>query len=105
MAFAAALSACKAHMIETHGDSKQLFKTGLEKQGKGGVVRYLGNGLPAMKKARRADAEKQMSRFCGEPGYKIAEEGPRSKFGSRMPIPKGGLEMDEYQYVAFECGL
>jgi len=88
-------------MLETHGDQKQLFKTGAEKPG--GVVRYLRNGLPAMKKARRADAEKQMARFCGG-AYSITEEGPRSKLGARAPIPKGGLELDEYQYVIFRCG-
>lgn len=101
---AAALSAgCAAHMMETHGDKIQLLSFGQEKPGRGGVIRYLRNGPSAFSKARRADAERQMEKFCGG-AYSISEEGPRSKFGARMPIGGGGLEMDEYQYVAFECG-
>lgn len=97
-------SGCVAHMMETHGDKVHLFKTGQEKPGRGGVIRYLSNGLSAMKRARRADAEKQMRSFCsGE--YTITAEGPRSKFGAKMPIGgKVSVELDEYWYVAFECG-
>jgi len=90
-------------MLETHGDKVQLYSLGQEKPGRGGVIRYLRNGPAAFSKARRADAQRQMEKFCGG-AHTITEEGPRSKFGSRMPIGRGGLEMDEYQYVAFECG-
>lgn len=96
-------AACRAHMMETHGDAIQLLKTGQEKPGKGGVIRYLRNGPAAFAKARRADAERQMEKFCGG-AYVVTEEGPRSKFGARMPIGGGGLELDQYQYVAFACG-
>lgn len=97
------LTGCTAHMMETHGDTIQLFKTGQEKPGKGGVIRYLNTGMDAWKKARRADAEKQMQHFCGGP-YQISAEGPRSKFGAAMPIgPHSSLEVDQYTYVAFEC--
>ena len=96
-------SGCVAHMMETHGDQIQLFRTGQEKPGRGGVIRYLNTGLGAFKRARRADAEKQMRAFCPS-GYTITAEGPRSKFGSSMPIGnKVSFEMDEYWYVAFEC--
>lgn len=99
---AAALSGCRAELMETRGDKLQLFKTGQEKPGKGGVVRYLSNGLPMAKRLRRQDAEKQMRSVCGG-DYVIADEGPRSKFGASMPIGKGGLEVDQYWYVAFDC--
>jgi len=90
-------------MMETHGDTIQLFKTGQEKPGHGGVIRYLNTGLSSWKQARRADAEKQMQRFCGGT-YKITDEGPRSKFGASMPIGNSvSLEVDQYTYVAFEC--
>lgn len=103
LAAVALASGCTAHMLETHGDKIQLFHAGQEKPGHGGVIRYLRNGLDVMKKARRADAEKQMRRFCSG-DYKITDEGPRSKFGSKMPIgSKVSVELDEYQYVAFEC--
>jgi hypothetical protein len=100
---AAFASGCVAHMMETHGDKIQLFKSGQEKPGRGGVIRYLSNGLPAMKRARRANAEKQMRAFCSG-NYSVTEEGPRSKFGAAMPIGgKASLEVDQYWYVAFEC--
>lgn len=101
--FAAVLAGCKAHMMETHGDKLQLLKTGQEKPGRGGVLRYLRNGPKAWSGARRADAERQMRAFCSG-GYAITAEGPRSKFGAAMPTTgKVSFEMDEYQYVAFEC--
>lgn len=100
---AASVSGCVAHMIETHGDKIQLFKTGQEKPGRGGVIRYLPNGPKSWSSARRADAEKQMAKFCSGP-YSVTAEGPRSKFGAAMPIgDKVTFEMDEYWYVAFEC--
>lgn len=100
---AASLSGCKAHMMETHGDRVQLFKTGQEKPGRGGTLRYLKNGPRAFSAARRADAEKQMSAFCSG-AYTVTAEGPRSKFGAAMPTTdKVAFEVDEYQYVAFEC--
>lgn len=96
------LAGCKAHMLETRGDKLQLFKTGQEKPGKGGVIRFLANGPAAFKKARRADAESQMKRFCGE--YVVTAEGPRSKFGASMPVgAKASFELDEYWYIAFDC--
>lgn len=99
----AAGSGCAAHMMETHGDKVQLFKTGQEKPGRGGVIRYLSNGPAAFKRARRADADKQMETFCSG-GHTITAEGPRSKFGAAMPIgDKVSVEVDQYWYVAFEC--
>lgn len=96
------LAGCKAHMLETRGDTVQLFG-GPEKPGKGGVIRYLSNGPAAFKKARKADAERQMERFCSG-AYTVTAEGPRSKFGAKMPTgPKVSFEMDEYWYVAFDC--
>lgn len=89
-------------MLETRGDALQLFKTGREKPGRGGVIRYLVTGLPSFKKAREADAAKQMTKFCGGP-YAVSAQGPRSKLGASVPIPKGSLEFDEYWYVAFDC--
>jgi hypothetical protein len=97
------LAGCQAHMMETHGDKPQLFKSGQEKPGRGGVIQYLANGPGAFKRARRADAEKQMQDFCAG-AYTIAAEGPRSKFGAAMPIGrKVSFEMDQNWYVAFEC--
>ena len=98
------LSSCAAHMLETHGDKIQLFKTGQEKPGKGGSIRWLANGPKFLKEGRRRNAEKQMRDFCGG-DYAITAEGPRSKFGSAMPIPggKATIELDEYWYAAFEC--
>lgn len=94
---------CKAHMMETHGDKIQLLKTGQEKSGRGGVLRYLKNGPAAFKSARRSDAESQMKKFCSG-AYTITAEGPRSKVGASMPIGgKVSIEFDEYQYVAFQC--
>ena len=102
-ALAAFVSGCAAHMMETHGDKVQLFKSGQEKPGRGGVIRYLTTGPAAFQKARRADAEKQMRAFCPG-GYTITAEGPRSKFGASMPVGgKVSFEVDEYRYVAFEC--
>lgn len=96
------LAGCKAHMLETRGDTVRLFGSP-EKPGKGGVIRYLANGPAAFKNARKADAERQMRRFCGG-AYTVTAEGPRSKFGSKMPIGgKASFEMDEYWYVAFDC--
>ena len=43
---------CTAHMMETHGDTIQLFKTGQEKPGHGGVIRYLNTGLESLGKTR-----------------------------------------------------
>jgi hypothetical protein len=101
--FAAVVSGCTAHMMETHGDKIQIVKTGQEKPGRGGVIQYMSNGLGAMKRARRADAENQMRNFCSG-AYTITAEGPRSKFGSTMPIGnKVSFEVDQYWYVAFEC--
>ena len=99
-----ALSAgCRAHMLETYGDSIVLIKTGREKPGKGGAIRWLANGPAAFKKARRADAERQMRRFCGG-DYEITAEGPRSKFGAEMPIGnKVAVELDQWWYAAFRC--
>lgn len=101
---AASLAGCKAHMLETYGDKVQLFTIGQPKPGKGGFLRYLRNGPKAWSAARRADAEKQMRAFCVGP-YTITAEGPRSQFGAKMPTTPGKVtvEMDEYQYLAFEC--
>lgn len=100
---ASLLGGCVAEMMETHGDKIQIIKTGLEKPGRSGVVRYLSNGMDSWRKARRADAEKQMDRFCSGK-YEITAEGPRSKFGASMPIGnKVSFEVDQYWYVAFEC--
>jgi hypothetical protein len=94
---------CTAHMMETHGDTIQLFKTGQEKPGKGGVIRYLNTGMESWRKARRRDAEQQMKSFCKGP-YQITAEGPRSKFGAEMPIgQKASVEFDEYNYLRFQC--
>jgi hypothetical protein len=96
-------SGCMAHMMETHGDKIQLIKTGQEKTGRGGVIRYLNTGLGSLKRARRADADKQMLAFCSG-NYTITAEGPRSKFGAAMPIgDKVSFEVDQYTHVAFEC--
>ncbi len=97
------LTGCAAEMMEKHGDTIQLFKTGQEKPGRGGVVRYLNGGLAAWRNARRANAEKQMQAFC-KGLYHITAEGPRSKFGASMPIGASvSVEVDQYTYVAFEC--
>lgn len=93
-------SGCAAHMLETHGDAVQLFG---EKPRRGGTIRYLSNGPAAFKRARRADAEKQMRKFCSG-GYTVTAEGPRSKFGAAMPVAsKVSFEMDEYWYASFDC--
>ncbi|MCR4294247.1 MAG: hypothetical protein NUW21_01835 [Elusimicrobia bacterium] len=100
---AAFCSGCKAHMMETRGDKIQLLKTGSEKPGRGGVIRYLVTGPASFKKARSADAAKQMKKFCSG-DYTVTAEGPRSKFGAAMPIGgKASFEVDEYWYVAFDC--
>ncbi|UPT74814.1 MAG: hypothetical protein M0D55_03595 [Elusimicrobiota bacterium] len=102
LAAAALLAGCRAHMLETHGDAVKLFDIGQPKAEKGGFIRYLSTGPKSFRTARRADAEKQMRRFCGGE-FAVLEEGPRSKFGARAPIPAAALEMDEYWYVAFGC--
>lgn len=94
---------CQAHMIEKRGESPRLTGDGLSHDPKGGVIRWLANGPAFLKNGRRADAEKQMRAYCGG-DFTITAEGPRSKFGASMPIVKGGLEMDEWWYAAFECG-
>lgn len=100
---AAVAAGCKAHMLETRGDKIQLLRTVAEKPGRGGVIRYLVTGPAAFKKARSADADAQMRKFCSG-GYSVSAEGPRSKFGAAMPIGgKVSFEMDEYWYVAFDC--
>lgn len=100
---AAAVAGCKAHMMETRGDKIQLLKLGSEKPGRGGVIRYLITGPAAFKKARGADAAKQMRAFCSG-DYAVTAEGPRSKFGAAMPVgPKASFETGEYWYVAFDC--
>ncbi len=100
---AALCSGCKAHMMETRGDKIQLLKTGGEKPGRGGVIRYLVTGPAAFKKARSSDADQQMRRFCSG-DYAVSAEGPRSKFGAAMPIgAKASFEVGEYWYVAFDC--
>jgi hypothetical protein len=97
------VAACKAHMLETRGDKIQLFNLGKTQPGRGGVIRYLSTGPAAFKKARKADAAKQMRAFCSG-DYAVTAEGPRSKFGAKMPIgPKASFEVDEYWYVAFDC--
>lgn len=104
LVLAALAAGCKAHMLETHGDRVQLLRTGQEKPGRGGALRYLVTGPGSFKKARRADAERQMKKFCAPAAYTITAEGPRSKFGASMPIGrKASFEVGEYWYVAFEC--
>jgi hypothetical protein len=94
---------CAAEMMEKHGDTITIFKTGHEKPGRGGVVRYLNTGFDSWKRARRGNAEKQMQQFCAG-AYAITAEGPRSKFGASMPIGNSvSFEVDQYWYVAFEC--
>ena len=94
---------CVAHMMETHGDKISLFASAKDKQGKGGVIRYLNTGLASWRQARREDALKQMQKFCAGP-YTITAEGPRSKFGASMPIGSSvSFEVDQYTYLAFEC--
>jgi hypothetical protein len=90
-------------MLETRGDAVKLFDIGQPKPEKGGFIRWLANGPKSFRTARRADAEKQMRKFCGG-DFTVLEEGPRSKFGSRAPVgSKATFEMDEYWYVAFGC--
>ena len=97
------LVGCQAHMMETYGDKIQLLHAPNEKPGKGGVIRYLNTGLPSWRTARRHDAMMQMQQFCGG-RYTITDEGPRSKFGSSMPIgDKVSVEVDQYWYIAFTC--
>jgi hypothetical protein len=100
---AALACGCAAKMLETHGDRVQLLKTGQEKPGRGGVISYGSYGPASIKKARRANAEKQMRAFCSG-DYAVTAEGPRSKLGASVPTPaKAGVEFDEVWYVVFEC--
>lgn len=96
-------SGCRAHMMETRGETISLFKSPTQKPGRGGVVRYLNTGFQSWRKARREDALRQMQSFCaGE--YRVTAEGPRSKFGAEMPIGNSvSLEVDQYWYIAFDC--
>lgn len=103
LVFAVFCTGCVAHMMETHGDTIQLFASKNDKKGRGGVIRYLNTGFDSWKKSRRADAEKQMEKFCSGP-YRITAEGPRSQFGATMPIGSSvSFEVDQYTYIAFEC--
>src|SRR6266566_391570 len=56
---------CRAHMMETHGDTVSLFSPQKDKQGRGGVIRYLNTGFDAWRRSRRQDADSQMQHFCG----------------------------------------
>ena len=90
-------------MMETHGDTVSLFSPQKDKQGRGGVIRYLNTGFDAWRRSRRQDAESQMQQFCAGP-YKVVAEGPRSKFGAAMPIGQSvSFEVDQYWYMSFDC--
>ncbi len=101
--FAVLCLGCRAHMMETQGDTVTLSSLRGKPQDKGGVIRYLNGGMASWRDARRKNAEKQMTQFCAGP-WKIIAEGPRSKFGADMPIGKSAsFEVDQYTYVKFEC--
>lgn len=97
------VAGCKAHMIETHGANLQLARRGLVQPPKGGAIKYLVTGSESMKKARKADAEKQMRSYCGG-DYTVSAEGSRKEVGNAVPVgDKSSLDVGQFHYIAFEC--
>lgn len=69
-----------------------------------GVVRYLNEGVPAVRERRRASAYRQMSEACGG-RYRIDAEGPRTEGGVVVALdPATAVSAStQYWYIQFSC--
>lgn len=89
--------------------SAQMVYEGYPSNGspKNGVVKYLDEGMDAVRNARKEDAEEKMKAFCDPQPYRIVEKTvkPKSEFfasvtGNSVHIAELS---DDYMFIKFEC--
>ena len=99
------VSSCSARMVNAPGQSSAPSPYApVNERSRGGVVRYLNQGLSPFIRSRREDAYRQMYEACSGT-YRIDAEGPRSEGGIVEPIQGGGASYSEtqYWYIQFSC--
>ncbi|WP_434676243.1 hypothetical protein [Pseudomonas sp. D3-10] len=68
-----------------------------------GVVKYLNDGAPYVRKQRRQDAYKQMHEAC-KGNYRIDAEGANAEGGSVINIGTSSFwAQSNYWYIQFSC--
>ena len=81
------ICSCAAQMVNKPGGSVQSPYAPTNEMGRTGVVKYLNQGIDAIREERRKDAYRQMYNSCGG-SYKIVAEGPRLEGGSVIFAPQ-----------------
>ena len=96
--------ACSAQMVSKPGSTAPVPNAPVNEAERGGVVKYLNEGIQAVRDKRRASAYKQMAKACGGP-YRIDAEGPQVEGGVVVPLQNGtaiSTNTNDW-YIQFSC--
>lgn len=85
------LTGCAATMVNDPGAANSKYGP-TNASSRPGLIKFLNQGAPPVREARREDAYKQMFDVC-RGKYKIISEGPRTE----------NETADEYYYFSFAC--
>lgn len=97
------LSGCAAKMVVDPGSDLGSRYAPVNEGTRPGMIRYLNEGVQAVRKKRRDDAYKKMYNSC-DGSYKIISEGSQSSGGAIIPMGAGAIYSDsQYIYIQFEC--
>ena len=91
-------------MVNKPGGTAPVLNAPVNEADRGGVVKYLNEGIQAVRDKRRASAYKQMAKACGGP-YRIDAEGPQVEGGVVVPLQNGtsvSANTTEW-YIQFSC--
>jgi hypothetical protein len=99
-----AIAACGAQMVNKPGTTAPVPNAPVNEAERGGVVKYLNEGIQAVRDKRRASAYKQMAKACGGP-YRIDAEGPQVEGGVVVPLQNGTSVSSSTTdwYIQFSC--
>lgn len=103
IAVLAAVAGCSASMVQRPGSLVSDPNAPVNEATRPGVIRYLNEGIGAVREKRRADAYAQMRKACAGP-YRIDAEGPRME--GAVVVHDGDTSAileSQYWYIQFSC--
>lgn len=100
---AATLAGCRASMVVSPGRSSTSAYAPVNEAKRPGIIKYLNEGVQAVRTARRENAYQQMYEACGG-AYRITQEGSHAEGGAVIPVGNMAIyDESQYLYIAFEC--
>jgi hypothetical protein len=97
------VAACSAKMVSKPGTTTASPYAPVNEATRGGVIKYLNEGIRPVRQKRREDAYKQMFTAC-DGKYRIDAEGPRTEGGVVVPVAGTAVISDsQYWYIQFSC--